>query len=243
MPRARVRLLSISSTLQCYPTEYIYIDRDSLFLSGNAATTPSSAHDESLSNSIEVAVEPDTNLPTAFIYKSLPPSAYRASSNGGNNETPDSSDGPTGDKTGGSYRPGDNPHENSAPGDSSGPSGTHNELIIYTPSTAPSKSSAYHLAFPAGATVFPSPPVVSPMNYNIPESEKELLRWHYRLGHMSFKRIQFVMRSGVLATSPTLRHLHSVCSKIIKPPMCAACQYAKAKQRPTPGVKTTIVQD
>ena len=29
-------------------------------------------------------------------------------------------------------------------------------------------------------------------NHNLSEAEKELLRWHYRLGHIGFKKIQFL---------------------------------------------------
>ncbi|KAI2489016.1 hypothetical protein MHU86_25586 [Fragilaria crotonensis] len=35
-------------------------------------------------------------------------------------------------------------------------------------------------------------------NLNLTEAEKELLRWH-RLGHLSFRKIQFIMRTGVLS--------------------------------------------
>ena len=34
---------------------------------------------------------------------------------------------------------------------------------------------------------------VSKANMNLKESEKELLRWHYRLGHLSFRKVQFLM--------------------------------------------------
>ena len=35
--------------------------------------------------------------------------------------------------------------------------------------------------------------VVSNDNINLSEPQKELLRWHYRLGHLSFRKIQFIM--------------------------------------------------
>jgi GAG-pre-integrase domain len=46
---------------------------------------------------------------------------------------------------------------------------------------------------------------VNEANFNISEPEKELLRWHYRLGHMSFQKIQFLMHSGVLTKSNNTR--------------------------------------
>ena len=42
---------------------------------------------------------------------------------------------------------------------------------------------------------------VSQSNFNLSEPQKELLRWHFRLGHVSMQTIQFLMCSGVLAQS------------------------------------------
>jgi hypothetical protein len=62
----------------------------------------------------------------------------------------------------------------------------------------------------------PSPPwgTVSAVNNNfqLTEAEKELSRWHFRLGHLSFRRIQFLMRSGALAASESARSLHTACA-------------------------------
>lgn len=80
-------------------------------------------------------------------------------------------------------------------------------------------------------------------NHNITEPEKELLRWHYRLGHLGFRRIQALMRSGVLAHSQATRSLHVAASKIEHPPKCAACQYGKQTRRPSPGKKSSAVKD
>ena len=35
-------------------------------------------------------------------------------------------------------------------------------------------------------------------NLNLSPAQKELLQWHHRLGHMGFKKIQFLMNTGVL---------------------------------------------
>ena len=85
--------------------------------------------------------------------------------------------------------------------------------------------------------------VVSNENLNLSEPEKELLRWHQRLGHISFKRIQALFRSGVLSNSESTRRLHTAASKIIHPPKCAACQFGKQACRPAKGKRTTAVQD
>ena len=39
---------------------------------------------------------------------------------------------------------------------------------------------------------------VSKANMNLKESEKEFLHWHYWLGHLSFCKVQFLLRTGVL---------------------------------------------
>ena len=56
--------------------------------------------------------------------------------------------------------------------------------------------------------------VTSPTNVNLSEPEKELLRWHQRLGHISFRRVQWLMRQGLLSSSTRTRSLHST-AKII----------------------------
>ena len=42
-------------------------------------------------------------------------------------------------------------------------------------------------------------------NLNLSESEKELLKWHYRLGHLSFRRIQALLRTGVFSHTEASR--------------------------------------
>lgn len=78
-------------------------------------------------------------------------------------------------------------------------------------------------------------------NLNLSEPQKELLRWHYRFGHVDIRRVQFVMRKGVLATSPSKRRLHALASKIQPLPKCAACQFGKQVRRTTPGTRTRTV--
>ena len=45
------------------------------------------------------------------------------------------------------------------------------------------------------------PSLVSPNNFNLSDPEKELLRWHYRLGHIGIKRVQWLFCQGVLGLS------------------------------------------
>jgi len=68
---------------------------------------------------------------------------------------------------------------------------------------------------------------VDPNNINLSEPEKELLRWHQRLGHLDYRKIQFLMTTGVLCLSPSKRALHASAAKLRHPPLCAACQFGK----------------
>ena len=43
--------------------------------------------------------------------------------------------------------------------------------------------------------------VLNDNNSNLSAPQKELLYWHTRLGHVSFRKVQHLMRMGVLATS------------------------------------------
>jgi hypothetical protein len=84
---------------------------------------------------------------------------------------------------------------------------------------------------------------VSHENMNLSEAQKELVRWHNRLGHVGYKRVQSLMRSGTLAHSEATRRLHTAACKITELPKCAACQFGKQKRRPTPGKTSSIVRD
>ena len=59
--------------------------------------------------------------------------------------------------------------------------------------------------------------VVSSSNVDLSDSEKELLHWHQRLGHISFKRVQALFRSGVLSHTEATRRLHTDTSKVTHP--------------------------
>ena len=76
---------------------------------------------------------------------------------------------------------------------------------------------------------------------NLSEAEKELLRWHHRIGHLAFCKIQFLMRSEVLSRSDSNRALHTAACRIVHPRKCAACQYGKQHQRPAPAKVATAI--
>ena len=66
-------------------------------------------------------------------------------------------------------------------------------------------------------------------NKNLNNAQKELLHWHFRLGHVGFKHIQFLARSGKLPT----KNPKSLSDPLLVLPKCAACQFGKACRRPT----------
>ena len=87
---------------------------------------------------------------------------------------------------------------------------------------------------------------VSPIhhsNLNLNTTQKELLRWHHRLGHMGFKKIQFLMRTGELANTEATKRLHTSACKLTTHPICVECQFEKQKQSPSPGKRSSVVKD
>ena len=87
-------------------------------------------------------------------------------------------------------------------------------------------------------------PLTVPSNINLTEPEKELLRWHYRLGHVGMKRIQWLFRQGILSSSEKTRRLHAVAANLTSGPLCTACQYAKQRRKTQPGtIKKTVKED
>ncbi|CAJ1940544.1 unnamed protein product [Cylindrotheca closterium] len=80
-------------------------------------------------------------------------------------------------------------------------------------------------------------------NHNLSPAEKELLRWHHRLGHLNFSQIQFLLRTGVLAHSESARRLQAAASRITTYPLCPACQFGKQRRRPSPGKTSRVVRD
>ena len=91
-------------------------------------------------------------------------------------------------------------------------------------------------------SVYNVQPVVSASNINLSPAEKELLRWHQRLGHIAFNKVQHLMKTGVLAFSEATKRLQRTACRL-QPIKCAACQYAKQRARSAPGIKRQIIKD
>jgi len=64
-------------------------------------------------------------------------------------------------------------------------------------------------------------------NKNLSADQKELLRWHFRLGHVGMGHLQWMIRSGKVP----VRNQKGVAN--CERPKCAACEYGKATKRPT----------
>ena len=91
-------------------------------------------------------------------------------------------------------------------------------------------------------------------NQNITAAQKDLLLWHSRLGHLGFAHVQRLMRPRhIERLSPTLTSPSEPTEPCIipknpstrtcKPPLCAACQIARAKRRSTDTSTTTVHQE
>jgi hypothetical protein len=68
---------------------------------------------------------------------------------------------------------------------------------------------------------------------NLSQVQQQLLRVHYRLGHLGMDRIQALARAGILP-----KHL-APCPK----PLCASCQLGKAHRSATPSTGTPLDVD
>ena len=69
--------------------------------------------------------------------------------------------------------------------------------------------------------------VTDTQNVNLSDAQKTLLMLHYRLGHVGFRHIQWMIRTKKLS----VRNAKNV--EKCDPPKCAACLYAKMSKRPT----------
>ena len=77
--------------------------------------------------------------------------------------------------------------------------------------------------------------VADETNQNLSAAQKELLQWHWKLGHCNFQWIQALAVDSKLNDSKgetatqLLQTKHKI--SVVAPPLCAACQLAKQKRR------------
>ena len=72
--------------------------------------------------------------------------------------------------------------------------------------------------------------VTQEANQNLSVAQKELLKWHCRLGHVAFPRVQMLMKAGALGDHPKIRAAAKL--DLNKHPfMCGSCAFGKAKRK------------
>ena len=64
-------------------------------------------------------------------------------------------------------------------------------------------------------------------NQNFTPSQKELLRWHFRLVNIEFQHVQWLIRTGRLKLQGNSKAVVNCES-----PKCAACEFGKVQHRP-----------
>jgi hypothetical protein len=78
--------------------------------------------------------------------------------------------------------------------------------------------------------------VTAEANQNLTPTQKEVLRWHARLGHSGMNVVTWLGRRGLMGSqSKRIGNL-----KAEDHPKCATCQYGKQVRRPTGSTHTTI---
>lgn len=80
--------------------------------------------------------------------------------------------------------------------------------------------------------------VTDEVNQNLNNAQKELLKWHFKLAHVSLPAIQALLRSGRLSQGEAQRNLHRQAGKCTLP-KCASCQFGKGRRRSVPSTQVT----
>ena len=76
-------------------------------------------------------------------------------------------------------------------------------------------------------------------NINLSPDQRELLLWHYRLGHINMKWVQSLLQKPRNGEPRCIKPSNNKCSHC-ETPMCAVCQYAKQKRRQPPKNLTAL---
>jgi hypothetical protein len=67
-------------------------------------------------------------------------------------------------------------------------------------------------------------------NHNLKAAQKELLKWHWKFGHINLKKTQALLKSGVCGTSPLIKAAANLSLEDSRP-LCGSCLFGKAKKR------------
>ena len=69
--------------------------------------------------------------------------------------------------------------------------------------------------------------VTNEANQNLTPSQKELLRWHFRLVHIGFQHVQWLIHTEYLKVQGNSKEVAN-CER----PKCAACEFGNVHRRP-----------
>jgi hypothetical protein len=72
--------------------------------------------------------------------------------------------------------------------------------------------------------------VTDEANQNLTNNQKNMLRWHWKLGHVGFQQLQWIGRQGWLGKVGELFG-----DTKVHPPKCASCQFGKQERTPRKG--------
>ena len=101
--------------------------------------------------------------------------------------------------------------------------------IDYDPQTHLPMLRAFKDAVATAETLALTGCITNETNQNLTMQQKNLLRWHFRLGHIGFAAVQWLGRSGLLGIKgETMGRAN------LQAPRCAACQFGKQGKTPTP---------
>jgi hypothetical protein len=104
--------------------------------------------------------------------------------------------------------------------------GLHTLTIPYDDATTLPFMRAYRNPVKSAEAMAAQFSVTDALNQNLGHGQKDLLKWHTRLGHLGFAWIKWLARSGYLGP---LGSRMNACEA----PLCASCQLGRAHRRPT----------
>jgi hypothetical protein len=80
--------------------------------------------------------------------------------------------------------------------------------------------------------------VTDEVNQNLTSTQKLLLRFHFRLGHIAFQHVQWLGRQGLLGPEGVKMGKDKLTT-----PKCAACQFGKQGRTPIPGKRVAFTDE
>ena len=67
-------------------------------------------------------------------------------------------------------------------------------------------------------------------NNNLKATQKELLRWHWKFGHLNLARTQAILKSGACSSNSMLKAVANLYLKDLRP-LCSSCLFGKGKRQ------------